>query len=499
MDQLIVNFIEIAIKENLIDELDKIYISNRFIKLLNKKELKRLEPKIEKDVQLIDLLYEIVETAVATQVISDNLFEREKLGVEIMNLVTPLPSEVNQHFWSLYEKSPTEATDYLYRLGKQTNYIKTKEIARNKKFTANSEFGPIELTINLSKPEKDPQEIKKMFKLPSQSYPNSPLSFENEGFAGCEGQPVRSNLRIVRMLVNEKEWGLQYSPYMYYPEHCIFMSREEEPMDTSVETVKNLMAIVDHFPHYFVGANAGLPIVGGSILKHNHYQGGRYVFPIESAEVRKIFTFKEFPDVSTQLLEWPMTAFRLESNSADSILKIAEQFFIVWKNYTDESVHIYSETDGEFHNAITSIVRKNKDTYHLYLILRNNRTTNDFPDGIFHANPSSQHIKKENIGLIEAMGLAILPPRLDRELKEVSDFIINHSTEIPEKHREWAQELKVKYPNLSEHLVNECIQQEVGNVFVQILKDAGVFKLDSEGQHALMRFMDVVINKVEKA
>ncbi|WP_018659815.1 UDP-glucose--hexose-1-phosphate uridylyltransferase [Allofustis seminis] len=498
MDQWIINFVELAIEHHLIDAMDRIYFRNRLLALLGKEELDIMPPTVTKHkMQLLDVLDQLVNEAVKEGIIQDIRYEREILSTKIMDLLTPLPSEVNQEFWKRYQNCPKEATDYFYQLGKDTNYIKTREVAKNMKWQADSEFGPIELTINLSKPEKDPHMIKRSAQMTDKSYPHSALSPENEGYPGSAIKAARSNHRFIRLEIQQEEWGLQFSPYVYYSEHCIFFSIDEHPMKVSPNTIVNLLEIIDQFPHYFVGSNAGLPIVGGSILAHDHYQGGRYTFPIERAKDRFIFSFESLPHAKVSLLDWPMSVLRIESADTLEIERFATAVFDVWEAYSDPSVNIYSHTDAQLHNAITSIARKKDNNYQLDLILRNNRTNSEFPDGIFHAHPAFQHIKKENIGLIEVMGLAILPPRLQKELNEVKEFLLKNTTEVPEIHRPWAEDLLKKYSVLTEENCTTIIQQEVGNVFIEILKNAGVFKLDNKGQQAFLKFMEALSDHLD--
>lgn len=498
MDQFIINFIAAAIREQLLDPIDRIYTRNRLLALLDQPEIKLTAPTIDEETELLDLLAALVESAVKQELIPDQLYARQILEAQIMDLLTPLPSVVNANFWKAYEKSPEAATDYFYQLSKQTNYIKTRDIAKNISFEVDSEFGPLELTINLSKPEKDPHEIRLAAQTESASYPSSALSADNEGFAGSLTQAARSNHRIVRFTLNDEAWGMQYSPYMYYDEHCIFLSIEDRLMKVNAQTVANLLTIVEELPHYFVGSNAGLPIVGGSILSHDHYQGGRHTFPIEAAATSYTFSFEKYPNVQGSILHWPMSVLRFEAADPKDLIAVAEAVFKLWENYSDEAVDIYARSGQTPHNAITPLARKVQERYQIDLVLRNNHTTADYPDGVFHSHPAVQHIKKENIGLIEVMGRAILPPRLATELQQVRKYLLKESQELPTVHRTWAQNIVKDHPNITHHNVDDILRQATGEVFVEMLENAGVFKLDKKGQQAFLKFVEELQTAIDR-
>lgn len=491
IDQKVRDFVAKSIEIGDVSPIDKIYITNRLIDLLGKQELldeAASNPLSEDRLQLLD---DLVEYAVQEKVVEDLPSAREVLEAKIMDLITPRPSEVNHAFWEYYKVSPKQATDYFFELSRQTNYIKTREIAQNIEYTHLSKYGEVEITINLSKPEKDPKEIALAKKVEGQ-YPANVLSIENEGYTGHMAYPGRANHRIIRMELSGELWGFQYSPYAYYNEHAIFLSAEHRPMHVGIQAVKNLLRILTQFPHYFVGSNAGLPIVGGSILSQDHYQGGRYTFPLEKAQVIETFTLPETPLVKANRVKWPMAVVRLSSEHMDELIAAAQKVMEKWKEYSDESVGIHAYTGNIAHNAITPIARRRGKAYELDLVLRNNRTSEEYPDGIFHPHPSVQHIKKENIGLIEVMGLAILPPRLKDELNEVRQYLLNEADSVNPIHQKWADTIKQSNHRLTEENVEQIIQRAVGKVFVEVLEDAGVFKQTKKGDRAFARFIDTL-------
>lgn len=489
INALIAAFVDKSIELGDLEPVDKIYTRNRLLDLLHLKNFEKVDERLD-SLSRLDVLDELLDYAVKAGVIEDLTAERDILEAKIMDLVTPLPSQINQTFWEKHEKDPQSATDYFFEQSRQNNYIKTREIANNIFFTADSPYGEIELTINLSKPEKDPQEIAKQAEQSEDiNYPVNALSIDNEGYAGHINHAARTNHRVIRMDLAGDRWGFQYSPYAYYNEHSIFLAVENRPMSVNVQTVRNLLEILTILPHYFVGSNAGLPIVGGSILSHDHYQGGRYHFPIEKAEYTYEFRFSDIKDVQAGIIHWPMSVIRLRSTNKDSLTTAADRIFSEWSSYSDENAGIFAETNGEMHNAITPIARRREDLFELDLVLRNNRTSDEFPDGIFHPHPDVQHIKKENIGLIEVMGLAILPPRLKSALQEVQKFLLDEPADVPEIHLKWAKSLKKGQSDLSVDEAKTIVEEAVGDVFVRVLEDAGVFKTDEKGQEAFKRFI----------
>ena len=490
IDKLISGFIQESIQLGDLDPLDSVYVTNKLLALLQKEDFEETTEPPKKS--RLDILDGLVEYAVSEEIIEDLDSARDIFSSQLMDLVTPRPSEINHSFWTDYKESPKKATDTFFKTSQQNNYIKTREIEQNIEFTYDDErFGAIQITINLSKPEKDPREIALASKYKkSTNYPANALVVENEGYAGNLNHPGRTNHRIIRMDLNGDEWGFQYSPYAYYNEHSIFLAIEHRPMDVGPQAVINLLEIIEQLPHYFVGSNAGLPIVGGSILSHDHYQGGRHHFPIQDADYTYTFEIAGFETIEAGILDWPMSAIRLRSESAEELAKAAEKIMEEWKEYSDESVGVYAYTDETPHNAITPIARKNGEQFELDIVLRNNRTSEEFPDGIFHPHPENQHIKRENIGLIEVMGLAILPPRLKDELAEVEAFLLGERENVAAIHQEWADQLKEDTAEITSENVKEIVQEGVGKVFVEVLHDAGVFKVDEKGQKAFIQFIE---------
>ncbi|WP_188205076.1 UDP-glucose--hexose-1-phosphate uridylyltransferase [Desemzia incerta] len=491
IDQAITDFIEIGIRKQTIDPLDRNYKINQLLAILHKSEF---DPTILHSTPLpnvLDVLDKLVDYAVEGKVIEDLPSQRDIMEAKIMDLVTPLPSKVNEVFWELYQENPKQATDYFYRLSQSNDYIKTRSIAKNSHFLKKTAYGDLEITINLSKPEKDVKEIAQAKNTISSDYPSCLLCIENEGYEGHLLHPGRTNHRLIRMSIRHETWGFQYSPYSYYNEHAIFLSQDHRPMFVKEEAYRKLLNIVEILPHYFVGSNAGLPIVGGSILTHDHYQGGRHTFPMEKAEVIAPFTMEGYPEVEAGIVKWPMSVIRLRSKETEKLVEAGSYILDKWEQYSDESVDILSHTGETPHNAITPIARQKDGIYELDLVLRNNRTSKEFPDGIFHPHPDVQHIKKENIGLIEVMGLAILPPRLKPELKEVQHYLLDEPHSIASYHKEWADQLKTTTKITPEN-VETVIQEGVGSVFLRVLEDAGVYKATPEGQAGFKRFIETL-------
>ncbi|GEK90556.1 UDP-glucose--hexose-1-phosphate uridylyltransferase [Alkalibacterium kapii] len=486
IDQIMTDFLDYYIKTGEVDALDRIYLTNRLLDLFEKKEILQLLPS-KNNHHKLEMLDALVEHAVETEIIENLPSSRDVFEAKIMDIVTPLPSKINQLFWQEYNKEPKAATDFFFKLSQENNYIKTREIAKNIEYTHPTEYGDLEITINLSKPEKDPKEIA-LAKNTQTDYPECKLCMENEGYEGHLTHPGRANHRIIRIDVNGEKWGFQYSPYAYYNEHSIFLSSDHRKMDVGVQAIRNLFDILTTFPHYFVGSNAGLPIVGGSILSHDHYQGGRHTFPLEKAEADYSFTIDSQPDVKAAVIKWPMSVIRLSGGDKTAVVETADIIMQKWQGYSDETVGILSEINGTPHNAVTPIARRDGEKYELDLVLRNNRTSKEYPDGIFHPHPPVQHIKKENIGLIEVMGLAILPPRLKDELQTVKEYLVGINDSVDAIHKEWADELK-QQNDITAQNVTEVVDEAVGDVFLQVLQDAGVFKRDKEGQAAFQRFI----------
>lgn len=483
---LIRKFVEQVIEKSDYTELDKYYLYNHVLHLVG---------KCEKECQgasIIDVKDALVEQAVLNQKIDDLSSSKDSLGCELMDLITPIPSVLNQRFNEMYAQDKKRAIADFYELSKANDYVKTKAIAKNIYFKTPTDYGNLEITINLSKPEKDPKQIALAKKLAPSGYPLCQLCMENEGYYGRVDHPARTNHRIVRFNLGEEVWGFQYSPYAYFNEHCIFLDGKHEPMVISKETFSNLLEIVEKFPGYFAGSNADLPIVGGSILTHEHYQGGRHVFAMEEAPVEKSFRFAGFENVSAGIVKWPMSVIRLNGSDKAELVALSAKILDSWRKYSDEKVNVKAFDGDVLHHTITPIARMKNGNYELDLVLRDNQTSEEYPDGIFHPHKDVQHIKKENIGLIEVMGLAILPPRLKDELAEVGKHILGTSNEMKEYHRVWADEIKQNHPEATAENITEIVNQETGRVFARVLEDAGVYKRNKQGQESFMRFVENV-------
>ena len=486
---LVETFVTKVIAESTFEELDRIYLTNRVLALVGDEVL---EVETDQD-NLSDLKDQLVEEAVRLGTIEDSLAAREILGADLMDLVTPCPSQVNRDFWTTYAQSPEQAIADFYQLSQKNDYIKLKAIAKNIAYRVPSDYGELEITINLSKPEKDPKEIAAAKLVKSSNYPQCQLCMENEGYHGRVNHPARSNHRIIRFDISGQEWGFQYSPYAYFNEHCIFLDSKHRPMAISRQSFERLLAIVEQFPGYFAGSNADLPIVGGSILTHDHYQGGRHVFPMEVAPLQKSFTFEGFESVKAGIVHWPMSVIRLTSDSKEDLTELADKILLAWRQYSDPSVQVLAESNGTLHHTITPIARKRDGQFELDLVLRDNQTSPEHPDGIYHPHKDVQHIKKENIGLIEVMGLAILPPRLKEEVEQVAAYLVGEDVSVADYHQEWADELKESHPGLTDKVqALEIVQESVGKIFARVLEDAGVYKQTEEGQAAFMRFVEQV-------
>ena len=483
---LIRKFVEQVIEKSDYTELDKYYLYNHVLHLVGKCEKECQEASI------IDVKDALVEQAVLNQKIDDLSSSKDSLGCELMDLITPIPSVLNQRFNEMYAQDKKRAIADFYELSKANDYVKTKAIAKNIYFKTPTDYGNLEITINLSKPEKDPKQIALAKKLAPSGYPLCQLCMENEGYYGRVDHPARTNHRIVRFNLGEEVWGFQYSPYAYFNEHCIFLDGKHEPMVISKETFSNLLEIVEKFPGYFAGSNADLPIVGGSILTHEHYQGGRHVFAMEEAPVEKSFRFAGFENVSAGIVKWPMSVIRLNGSDKAELVALSSKILDSWRKYSDEKVNVKAFDGDVLHHTITPIARMKNGNYELDLVLRDNQTSEEYPDGIFHPHKDVQHIKKENLGLIEVMGLAILPPRLKDELAEVGKHILGTSNEMKEYHRVWADEIKQNHPEATAENIAEIVNQETGRVFARVLEDAGVYKRNEQGQEAFMRFVENV-------
>ena len=468
------------------EEMDRIYLKNRVMSRVGEEGLDA--PAKKED--LIALKDQLVEIAVANSKIQDCMAAKDSLGAELMDWITPSPSQVNHRFWETYRQSKEDAIADFYDLSKRNDYIKVEAIAQNIAFEAETPYGSLEITINLSKPEKDPKDIAAAKLAKASHYPACQLCFENEGYQGRLDHPARANHRIIRFDMDGHDWGFQYSPYAYFNEHCIFLDSQHVPMTISRKTFERLLTIVETFPGYFAGSNADLPIVGGSILTHDHYQGGRHTFPMELAPVEESFTIDGFEDVSLGIVNWPMSVLRLQSDDKAQLIALADHILTAWRGYSDPAAQVLAVSDGQPHHTITPIARIRDGHYELDLVLRDNQTSPDHPDGIYHPHADVQHIKKENIGLIEVMGLAILPPRLKEELKQVQDYLLGRESTVATYHQPWADDLKATHPAITEEGEAEALVREsVGQIFARVLEDAGVYKRTVEGQAAFRRFV----------
>lgn len=490
------HFIQKGEQLGFIHPTDRYYVTNRLLQLL---QLSEYAPDVAPEAtqalpDLLDSLDAMRDYAVAHQLLEDIGYAKEQFEAAVMDLITPIPSQLNTIFWEKYATDKASATDYFYALSQANDYIKTRNIAKNIAFTTPSAYGDLEITINLSKPEKDPKEIAAAKLAPASNYPKCLLCMENEGYQGRSNHPARQNHRIVRLDLDGRAYGMQYSPYVYYNEHSIFLNECHIPMEVNRQCFDNLLAIVDVLPHYFAGSNADLPIVGGSILSHDHYQGGRHTFPMEKAPAYQTIAFDRHPNVTAELVNWPMSVIRLRGEHAVDLANAAEDILTKWRGYSDECADILAFTGDTPHNTITPIARRKGDLFEMDLVLRNNRTTDEFPDGIFHPHKDVQHIKKENIGLIEVMGLAILPPRLVEETAVIEQFLLGQADldAVAEGHRDWAVALQAAYPNATADNVHTLVQQAIGEKFARVLEDAGVYKQTAEGREAILRFVDYV-------
>ena len=491
--QAIKDLVGYALRTGLIEEYDRTWAVNSLLQAMGLDSWE--EPQQLKDRPLEDILKELLDDAAARGRIEDDTTSRDLFDTELMGRLTPRPAQVIREFRRLYQADPKAATDWFYRFSQDTDYIRRYRIARDVKWKAATPYGDMDITINLSKPEKDPKAIAAAKAAPQTSYPKCQLCRENEGYAGRLNHPARQNHRIVPITINQEDWFLQYSPYVYYNEHCIVLNGRHTPMNIDKATFRKLLDFIKQFPHYFVGSNADLPIVGGSILSHDHFQGGCYTFAMEKAPVERTITFRGFEDVEAGIVKWPMSVIRLRCKDDQRLVELADRILAAWRGYTDEAAFVFAETDGEPHNTITPIARMRKGQFELDLVLRNNITTAEYPLGVYHPHQELHHIKKENIGLIEVMGLAVLPSRLKNELNGVAQALVHgddlRADETLAKHADWAEELKTRYTFTQEN-AEEILRREVGAVFAQVLEHAGVFKCTPEGREAFLRFIHSV-------
>lgn len=487
----LVNYGELT---GLVCKEDRIYITNRLLMLFECDEA--FEGKVS-DVSADDLeeiLSELCDEAFEKGLIADNgTVSRDLFDTKVMGCLVPLPSTVISKFMELYKESPVKATDYFYKLSCDSDYIRRYRIKRDQKWVTKTEYGDIDITINLSKPEKDPKAIAAAKLMKQSGYPKCLLCKENEGYAGRMNHPARENHRIIPITIQNSSWGFQYSPYVYYNEHCIVFNGEHVPMKIDRGTFGKLFDFVKQFPHYFVGSNADLPIVGGSILTHDHFQGGHYEFAMAKAGIEKEYVVKGFSDVKVGRVKWPMSVLRLSADNTDRIIELADKILQAWREYTDEASFIFAYTDSEPHNTITPIARKRGDKYELDLVLRNNITTDEHPLGVYHPHADLHHIKKENIGLIEVMGLAVLPARLNAEMDDLAAAVLRgediRNNETLSKHADWLDTFKER---LNADNIHSVICEEIGKVFARVLEDAGVYKRNEDGMKAFDRFVDSI-------
>ncbi|MBE6728926.1 MAG: UDP-glucose--hexose-1-phosphate uridylyltransferase [Ruminococcaceae bacterium] len=480
--------------KNFFQKEDEIFITNSLLSALNLDDFDG-EVSFSKDRDLEDILKDILDYAVKEGLCEDSGVYRDIFDTKIMGILLPRPSEVINTFKELYKVSPQKATDYYYNLSCDSDYIRRYRIKKDVKWVTTTEFGDLDITINLSKPEKDPKAIAAAKNAPQSAYPKCQLCKENEGYAGRVNHPARQNHRIIPITINNSDWMFQYSPYVYYNEHCIVFNSEHTPMSVNRDTFVKLFDFVKLFPHYFVGSNADLPIVGGSILSHDHFQGGNYTFAMAKAKTEIPVSFTGFEDVNAGILKWPMSVIRLSSKDSDRLVNLANRILNSWRNYTDNEAFIFAKTDDTPHNTITPIARKNEENFELDLVLRNNITTDEHPLGVYHPHSQLHHIKKENIGLIEVMGLAVLPSRLKEEMNLLKEALLNgqdiYNDEVLSKHADWAKEITDKYTITKEN-IDDIIEKEIGLVFLKVLSDAGVYKNTEVGRKAFLKFINQV-------
>ncbi|MCR5753515.1 MAG: UDP-glucose--hexose-1-phosphate uridylyltransferase [Acetatifactor sp.] len=487
-----------GLKTGLIEEADAIFTTNRLLELFGLDELEDSAEEITMEIEeLEEVLSRLLDYASEKGLLAgDSVVARDLFDTKIMSLLMPRPSEVINRFNELYRESPVKATDYYYKLSCDSDYIRRYRICKDVKWTAETKYGTLDITINLSKPEKDPKAIAAAKNAKQSGYPKCLLCKENEGYAGRINHPARQNHRIIPVTIADSDWGFQYSPYVYYNEHCIVFNGQHVPMKVERSTFCKLFDFVKQFPHYFVGSNADLPIVGGSILSHDHFQGGHYEFAMARAGYDRKFTVKGYEDVEAGIVNWPMSVIRLRSKDTERLIDLADRILGKWRAYTDEEAFIFAETDGEPHNTITPIARKKGDVYELDLVLRNNITTEEHPLGVYHPHAKLHHIKKENIGLIEVMGLAVLPGRLQAEMANLAKAILTgediRKDEVLAKHADWVDEFKPKYEKIDVSNIHEILKKEIGIVFMEVLEDAGVYKRTTEGQKAFDRFTQTI-------
>ena len=492
--EAIKKLVQYGIDTGLTPESERIYTTNLLLDVFKEDSYEDVDCDLE-NIVLEDVLSTLLGEAVSRGLIEDSIGYRDLFDTRIMNCLMPRPAQVQEEFKKKYDISPKEATDYFYKLSQDSDYIRRYRIKKDRKWTVETDYGTLDITINLSKPEKDPKAIAAAGKAASSSYPKCQLCMENEGYAGRLNHPARENHRIIPITIQNSKWGFQYSPYVYYNEHCIVFNGEHTPMKINRSAFAKLFDFIKLFPHYFLGSNADLPIVGGSILSHDHFQGGNYTFAMAKAPIIESFTVEGYEDVTAGIVKWPLSVIRLRGEDSERVIDLAEHILNQWRGYTDEEAFIYAETEGTPHNTITPIARMRDGQYELDLTLRNNITTEEHPLGVYHPHAKLHHIKKENIGLIEVMGLAVLPARLKGEMELLKEYILEgkdiRNNEAIAKHADWVDEFLPSY-EVNEDNVEQILQQEVGKVFCQVLEDAGVYKCTPEGLEAFRRFVNTL-------
>ena len=488
--------IDYACEKKLIEQSDRVYMTNRIMEELGVYEY--TSPETVESAPLEEILGALCDYAYENGKIEENTVTyRDLFDTKLMGILTPRPSEVIRNFTANYAISPECATNYYYDLSRNSDYIRTYRVSKDLKWTTESEYGEFDITVNLSKPEKDPKAIAAAKLMPQGGYPKCLLCAENEGYSGNAARPARQNHRIIPITMAGKPWFLQYSPYVHYNEHCIALNSEHTPMKIDRATFEKILDFVELFPHYFLGSNADLPIVGGSILSHDHMQGGHYTFAMAKAGIEEKLSFAGFEDIEAGIVKWPMSVIRLSGESKERLVSLADKILLAWRGYTDEAAFIFAETDGEPHNTITPIARIRDGKFELDLVLRNNITTEEHPLGVYHPHAELHNIKKENIGLIEVMGLAVLPARLKTEIETMKEYILSGrdfaQSESIEKHKSWFEKFKGDYEFTSEN-TEDILRTEIGKTFVRVLEDAGVYKRNSDGKAAFLKFIHAVNN-----
>ena len=493
LSESIAKLVQYGVETGLIPECERNYTTNLLLDVFYEDDYTAPEQEFQ-NIELEKVLDELLKEAIDRGLLEDSVVYKDLFDTRLMNCLMPRPAEVQTTFWKKYGENPKAATDYFYKLSQDSNYIRRYRVKKDQKWTVDSEYGKLDITINLSKPEKDPKAIAAARNVKSGSYPKCLLCPENEGYAGRVNHPARQNHRIIPITINDSPWGFQYSPYVYYNEHCIVFNSCHTPMKIERNTFVKLFDFVKLFPHYFLGSNTDLPIVGGSILSHDHFQGGHYTFAMAKAPIEKHVTIPGFEDVEAGIVKWPLSVLRIRHKNPERLIDLATHVLQAWRGYTDEAAFVFANTDGEPHNTITPIARKVEDVYELDLTLRNNITTKEHPLGVYHPHAQYHHIKKENIGLIEVMGLAVLPARLKEELELLEEYILSGKdislNEKIAKHEDWVKELLEKYPDINAENIHAILQKEVGLVFVHVLEDAGVYKCTPKGREDFMRFVD---------